>query len=108
MASSQQRPVAGNEGMAPCWREPHEAVGTGRVCGLLHLLQQVFEVRGPGLVILLRDEGQLAQVVNVAERMAAGRVGAICIQPSWTLTPTKSGRMPIALVAAAPRLGWMA
>jgi hypothetical protein len=29
-------------------------------------------------------------------------------QPSWTLTPVKPGRMPIAAVAAPPRLGGMA
>lgn len=33
---------------------------------------RAFEVSGPGLVVLLRHQGQFAQVVDVAEGMAAG------------------------------------
>lgn len=42
--------------------------------GGVHLAQQRLEVPGPRLLAHLLDEGQFAQVVGVAQRMAVGRV----------------------------------
>jgi hypothetical protein len=42
-----------------------------------HLTQQFLEILGPGLVIRLCQEGELAEVVDVAQCVAAGGVGAV-------------------------------
>jgi len=43
----------------------------------MHLAQQPLEVGGPRLLIVFLEAGQLAQVVDRAQRIVALRVGAI-------------------------------
>ena len=54
-----------------------ESQTAGVVGRRVHLLQQRFEVLGPGLLVFFLEEGQFAQVVDSVERMATLRVGAV-------------------------------
>ncbi len=52
-----------------------------------HLQQDVFEISGPGLLVLLFHKRQLAQVVDVAERMKLRRVPGRGDRPTPIIQP---------------------
>ena len=70
-AGGQEVLIASNEAVALLLGADAGSRCSGLVGGGLHLPQQVFEVFGPGLLILLFQIGQLAQMVDIAQRMAA-------------------------------------
>jgi hypothetical protein len=74
---AQQRLVTGEEVGARRRWQVDAPTGPGVHGGRLHLAPQRFEVGRPRLLILLFEEGQLAQMMDVAQRMAAGGVDAI-------------------------------
>ncbi len=49
----------------------------GLLDGSLHLPQQVFQLLGPGLLVLFLEEGQFAYVMDLAEGMAAAGVPVV-------------------------------
>ncbi len=73
----QQRMVAGDEIRAVGRRQADVSQHPCVVGGRLHLAQQRFHVGGPRLMILLLEEGQLAQMMDVAQRMATRPIHAI-------------------------------
>jgi hypothetical protein len=69
--------IASDEGGALRWGQLEVPAGPGVVGGRLHLAQQGFEVGRPRLLILLLQEGELAQVMHLAQRMTTLRVHAV-------------------------------
>src|SRR5262249_48697062 len=73
-AGRQQGLIAGDKAGAYGPVELCLALGAGQLGRALHLPQEVFQILGPPLVVLLLEEGQLPQVLDVAAGMLALRV----------------------------------
>src|SRR5256885_4153709 len=76
-ARSQEFFIAGDEAV-PVLRRETPGAGDARLVGRrFHLPEQILEVFGPDLVILLLQKGQLPQMMDITERMPATGVGSI-------------------------------
>ena len=69
--------VAGNEGAVHHRIELWLVLAPRLIGGGFHLAQEPLERGRPALLILLFQEGQLAQMMDVAQRMAALRLGLV-------------------------------
>ena len=87
-----QRAVARNEGRARGGRKLAEAVRARLLGRSLHLPQQCLQLRGPGLLVLVLEEGQLAEMMNVTEGVAAARVAVIGLPPIVHADPRELGQ----------------
>ena len=76
-AGGNERVVAGDQGLAQRGCLRRLALLAGLVGGRFHLPQEPLELSGPALLILLFQEVQLAQMMNVAQRVAALGVGLV-------------------------------
>ena len=70
----QERLVLGDQGVLCGRRKSRQVAGPHLVGDCFHLQEQPLEVFGRALLILLVEEGQLAQMMDVARCMAAGGV----------------------------------
>ncbi len=90
--SGEQRAVAADERPATSVGSDRRPVSRARRRRLNLPEQRLGKLLGPRLLVLLLQEGQLAQVVDVAADVAAVRKREYGFQPSCTLTPVKCGR----------------
>jgi hypothetical protein len=77
MPGGEDGAVAGEERRAGGDGQLTETVPARLLGRGLHLQEQRLQLGGPGLLILLLEKGQFAQVVDVTERMAAAHVALI-------------------------------
>ena len=108
MPGGEDSAVAGDERHAGGGGQLSEAVRSRLLGRGLHLQEQRLHLGGPRLLILLLEEGQFAQVMNVAERMAAGGVGAIGRPAVMHAHAGVGGQDAHGVRASRPRLAWMA
>jgi hypothetical protein len=76
-AGGQERFVAGDEGLAERRGELVRSRRARLLDRCLHLQQQRLAYLGPGLLILLLEESQFAQVMDIAQRMLIGGMSPI-------------------------------
>jgi hypothetical protein len=91
MAGREHGFVAGHERAAGSRREVLPAGGACLLDGHLHLQQQLLEVFGPRLVVLLLQKGELTQMMDIAQRVAAASEGPIA-GPAVVHAPPGKGR----------------
>lgn len=84
--------VAGDEGVTRGRRKPRPPTRPRLVGGRLQLEEQTREIGGPDVLLLLLHEGQFAQMVDMAARVAAGGVRAIRRPPSVDAHPRRAGQ----------------
>src|SRR5258708_21432285 len=105
MAGSEQGLITCDERVAGTSREV-VAAGSARLFdSSLHLEQQPFELACPRLLILLFEEGEFAQVMDVAQRMATARVGAVGLPAVVDADAGELLQGPYLLCRPAPPLG---
>ena len=104
-AFAQERFVASAEGVALGEGQPGCAGGAGLRHGHAHLAQERFELAGPGLVQLLLEEGECAQMMGVAQRVAAPALVAIASPTVVQAHATEAGLEADGLQRPRPALG---
>ncbi len=87
-------------------RQSGEAGGTGGDDRLVAFHQEMAQGVGPEMPGQLLAIAQLAQVVGVAERMAAVGIGAVGSPVVMHRRAREMGQIPAASIASAPRWGW--
>ena len=107
-ASGQDRIVAGQEVPFGFRWHRDQATRAGRVHGLLDLQQERLEVARPPLLEMLLDEGQLPEMMRIAERVGAVLILPVRGQPVVDSPSPKAGNTPSASIASRPRFGWAA